>query len=244
MTDAGDVELALAFVLLLAVSAAHAVTSFGFVLLSVPLLALLFDPHTAVVAAVLAGALVTAVGWLRERSRVDWPSVGWLTFGGVLGIPLGLLVFTRVDETVLLLVIGVITVLMTLLMAVRVHLPKGRFTELGAGVVSGALLTTTGTNGPPLVLALQAQRLEPSVFRATLQVIFTLQAGFAATGLAVTGQVTGLVLTLFALGAPAALLGWVLGDRIFHRLSASRVRQVVMATLLVSGSALVVTALT
>lgn len=237
-----SVELLLAFCVLLCAAAIHAVTSFGFVLLTVPLLALIYDPHSAVVAAVLAGGLVTAVGWARERAHVHRPSVGWLTGSGVLGIPLGLFIFTRVEATHLLLAIGLITVVMALLMIVRIHLRDGVTTQVGAGILSGALLTTTGTNGPPIVMALAAQQLAPAVFRATMQAIFTLQALVAVAGLGFTGQVTWLTLGLVGLSIPAALLGWWWGDKIFHRLSARRMRQLVIAALMASGLSLVVSA--
>ncbi|MDO5741037.1 MAG: sulfite exporter TauE/SafE family protein [Ornithinimicrobium sp.] len=236
-------ELVLAFVVLLLAAGAQAVTSFGYVMLSVPVLALLFDPHTAVVAAVMSSGLTTLFGWRRERAHVDGRSVRWLTLGGILGIPVGLLIFTRVDANLLLLAIGVITLVMTVLILARTRLPGGVPAELTAGLISGALVTTTGTNGPPIVLALQAQHLPPPVFRATIQAIFTLQGVVAVTGLAITGKITVLALTLVALSVPAGLIGWRLGDRIFHRLTPERVRLVVLAALLVSGTTLVIAAL-
>lgn len=236
-------DLALAFLVLLVAAAVQAITSFGFVLLTVPVLALVFDPHTAVVAAVMSSALVTLVGWGRERAHVDLPSVRWLALGGLLGIPVGLAVFTRVEADLLLLTIGIMTILFTALMVVRVRLPAGTGTQLGAGVLSGALLTTTGTNGPPIVLALQARALAPRVFRATIQAIFTLQGVAAITGMALTGKITTLTLILFGLSIPAGLVGWRLGDRVFHRLSGTRVRQVVMVALVASGASLILSAL-
>lgn len=63
-------KLVVAFAVLVLAAGAHAVTGFGFVQLSVPLLALLFDPHTAVVTAVMASGLVASVGWVRGRAQV------------------------------------------------------------------------------------------------------------------------------------------------------------------------------
>lgn len=236
-------DLALAAVVLLVAAAIQAVTSFGFVLISVPALALIFDPHTAVVTSVMVGLLVTTGAVVRERRHVDAASVRWLTLGGLLGIPVGLWVFTRIAPNVLLLGIGVVTIVLTVLLATRVRLPSGTGAQLGAGVVSGALLTTTGTNGPPIVLALQSRALPPRVFRATIQAIFTIQGAVGVSGMALTGKVSTLALVLLGVGGPAIGVGWWLGDKVFHRLSPERVRHVVMASLLVSGLVLVLTAL-
>jgi hypothetical protein len=234
------VDLALAFAVLLLAAAAHAVTGFGYVLLAVPLLAMILDPHTAVAASVLAATLVALGAWGRERHHVDAPSMTRLAVAGLVGVPLGLWVFATVDAAVLLMVIGVVTVATTVLLASRVSLPAGRTTDLAAGLASGVLVTTTGTNGPPLVLALQARALAPRTARATLQALFALQGVVAAAGLALAGQVSRLVLVLLALSVVASLVGWRVGDAVFRRLSAEQLRVVILVVLLVSGCLLLV----
>lgn len=233
-------SFALAFAALFLAAAAHAVTGFGYVLLAVPLLAFIFDPHTAVAAAVLASTLVALAAGVRERRHVDVPAFRRLTLAALAGIPVGLYVFTRVDAAVLLVIIGVITILTTAVLASPLTLPSGRATDVVAGAASGALVTTTGTNGPPLVLALQARRLPPVTSRATLQALFTVQGAVAAVGLALTGQVTWLVLAILGLSILASLLGWRVGDAIFRRLTPGRLRALILLVLLVSGTTLLV----
>lgn len=233
-------ELALAFVVLFLAAAAHAVTSFGYVMLSVPLLAIIFDPHTAVASSVAAATIVALTAWRRERSHVDTGSMKRLAISGLVGVPLGLWVFTVVDEAVLLIVIGTITIVTTVVLAARVTLPSGPATDVSAGLASGVLITTTGTNGPPLVLALQAKELAPRTARATLQALFTVQGVVAVIGLGLAGQISWLVVTILALSIVATLLGWRVGDAVFRRLSAEQVRMVVLVVLLVSGLTLLV----
>ncbi len=55
--------LALAFVAVLLAAAGQEFTGFGFVLVAVPLLTLLTDPRTAVVACTTLGLLITSLGW-------------------------------------------------------------------------------------------------------------------------------------------------------------------------------------
>lgn len=231
---------ALAFAALFLCAAAHAVTGFGYVLLAVPLLAFLFEPHTAVASAILAGTLIAVAAGVRERRHVDVASFTRLTLAALLGVPVGLYVFTHVAAEVLLVIIGVITISTTAVLASRVTLRAGRLTDVAAGVVSGALVTTTGTNGPPLVLALQAKRLPPLTTRATLQALFTVQGAVAAIGLALTGQITPVVSALVGMSIVASLLGWRAGDAIFRRLSPGHLRALILLVLLASGTTLLV----
>lgn len=233
-------DLVVAFVVLCLAAAAHAVTGFGYVLLAVPLLSMVFDPHTAVTSAVLASTVVAATACARERRHVDLPSMRRLLLAGLVGVPLGLWVFASVDAVRLLVLIGVITIVTTFLLALRVRLPAGRGTDVVAGLASGVLVTTTGTNGPPLVLALQAKLLAPRTGRATLQALFTVQGLVAVAGLALTGQVDLLVLTLLAISLVASLIGWRAGDEVFRRLSPAQLRGVILVVLLISGAALLV----
>lgn len=235
--------LALAFVAVLLAAAGQAITGFGFVLVAVPLITLLTDPRTAVVACTTLGLLITSLGWFEDRAAVDWRPIAGIGAGAVVGIPLGLVVFASLPVETLGLAIGVTVLFFTALLAVRVRLPGGRPTQVAAGTVSGVMLSTTGMNGPPLVLALQAEELPPTVFRATLQPTFTLQSVLVVGGFATLGQFTATSAALVAVGAPALWLGWRLGDLVFDLLPPERARILILGTLAVSGTLTVVSAL-
>lgn len=235
--------LALAFVAVLLAAAGHAITGFGFVLVAVPLLTLLTEPRTAVVAGTTLGLLITSLGWFEDRANVEWRPIAGISAGAVVGIPLGLVVFAYLPVDALSLAIGVTVLLLVALLLVRVRLPGGRPTQVVAGTVSGVMLSTTGMNGPPLVLALQAADLSPTAFRATLQPTFTLQSVVVVGGFAALGQFTPTGAAIVAVGAPALWLGWRLGDLAFDRLPPARARLLILATLAVSGTLIVLNAL-
>ena len=231
--------LLLVAVLIVAASASQAVTGFGFVLLTLPILALLIDPHTAVVACVVVSIVLTAWGWWLTRADVNYAPMRLLLMGCVLGLPVGWLVFSRITERGLLALIGVLVIVSALVLALRFRVPTGRGVLLAAGTLSGGLLVTTGTNGPPMAIALQAARLPVRQFRATLQAVMTLQSVLGVAVFATAGRITGPVLTIVAVSVPAIVIGWFVGDRIFRRLSAEAVRRVVLSALIVTGVVLV-----
>ncbi len=195
------------------------------------------------VACTTLGLLITSLGWFEDRAAVNWRPIAGIIAGAVVGIPLGLVVFASLPVETLGLTIGVTVLLFTALLAMRVRLPGGRPTQVVAGTVSGVMLSTTGMNGPPLVLALQAAGLPPTVFRATLQPTFTLQSVVVVGGFAALGEFTATSVTLVAVGAPALWLGWRLGDLVFTRLPPERARMLILGTLAVSGTLIVISAL-
>ncbi|MCD6639662.1 MAG: TSUP family transporter, partial [Nocardioides sp.] len=110
-----------------------------------------------------------------------------------------------------------------------------------AGLASGALLTSTGMNGPPLVMALS--RLEPLRYRATLQAVFAGQDVVAVASFVVLGLWSRESALLAVAGVAGLPLGWRLGDAIFRRVPAHRLRHVVVAGLVVTGLSVLFSAL-
>jgi uncharacterized membrane protein YfcA len=114
--------------------------------------------------------------------------------------------------------------------------PSGRPTELTAGAVSGALATSTGTNGPPLVIAFHATGMAPEPMRATLAAAFAVQGSLALATFWAADLVDADVGRAWLVGVPAAIVGALAGDRVFARMDRARFRAAVLALLAVSGA--------
>ena len=217
---------------------AQAVTGFGSALVAVPLLALVSQPVAAVVAATAVGLVLTGGAAWRERSHVDPGAARSLIVFGVAGMPVGLVVLTLVDETRLGIVIAVAMLVMVAFMASGLRIgPRG--TPV-AGVASGALLTSTGMNGPPLVIALIDR--PPRRYRATLQVVFAVQDLVAVAAFLVLGHVDREVAVLVLGGVVGLPLGWWLGDAAFRRIPTARLRPLVLGAMVVPATWTIVSA--
>ena len=224
-------------------AAAQAITGFGFALVGVPLLAVALDAHTAVVAITAVDLVLTTMIAIRERAHIQWRSVFVVALAGLAGVPAGLYVLATFDERPLNVVIAVVVVGFAALIACEVRMAQGRRTEVAAGVSSGVLLACTGMNGPPLVAAFQVMGLSPRRLRATLQAAFTLQAVLVVSGFVITDQFTTGSLTVAITALPALVIGWAVGDKVFHRLAGPQFRRLVLAMLVASGLATLVTAI-
>lgn len=238
MTDLLLLACASALVFVLA-ALAQAITGFGSALVAVPLLAVLVEPSEAVVAATTVSLALTGGAAWRERPHVERRAGGVLTLAGALGMPLGLWVMTVADERSLR--AGIAVTMLVLVALVASGLRVGRHGMVGAGLVSGALLTSTGMNGPPLVMALLDR--DPRSYRATLQAVFAGQDLVAVTAFAALGHMSATALALTVGGVAGLPLGWRIGDRIFQRITAARLRPLVLALLVATAASMLLTAL-
>jgi len=236
--------LILAIIFIVAFAAAtQSITGFGFALIVVPGLALLLGPKVGVVAMSSIGVPLVIWNAIRWRRDILVREAVTISVAALAGMPIGLVVLTRANDRVLTIVIGVTILVLTLWLWRGLTLPGGRTTELAAGFSSGALATSVGTNGPPLVIAFQAVGLEPAAFRATLQACFVGQGSIALALFWWQGLFVRDVGVAFLAGAPAAVVGALIGDRLAPRVHAGPFRTAVLGLLALSGALAVGSAL-
>lgn len=227
--------LAVALVAFVLAGIAQSVTGFGSSLVAAPLLAMVAGAGTTIVAVTLVSLVLTGWAGVRERHHVDVRLARTTGTAGLLGIPFGLLLLAKASDTVLGVLMALVVLGALVLVASPLRLPARRVSLWGAGLTSGVLLTSTGMNGPPLVLAMDSQRLTPHRFRGTLQVVLFGQDLAAVIGFVVIGGIDATALLATAIGVVSSPVGWLLGDRVFHRIPAHVFRRVLLAALAVSA---------
>lgn len=216
-------------------AAAQAVGGFGFSLFAVPLLAVLVGAKTGVVANGAIGLGLVALMVVRNRSGVERRTVFVASLSALVAMPLGLLVLARIEERALTAAIGIFVLVFTWALGRGLRLPNSDMTDAVAGLCSGALATSTGTNGPPLVIALHGKHLEPFAFRATLAALFLIQSSAAFVAFALAGRLTVDVGRVVLVGYPAMVLGVLAGERLAARIDRVRFRRIVLVMLVASA---------
>jgi uncharacterized membrane protein YfcA len=232
----GAVDLWTTVVVVLVAAMVQSTTGFGFSLLAVPLLSLAIPTELAVVVAATLGMLTSSVQAVGERAHGDRPTIVRMLTGAAIGAPFGLLVleFATNRQLKFGLVAVIIAFLIINLRGVTLE-RGGRGVDLGAGVVSGVLNTSLSTNGPPLVMALHARHLAPSVFRGTISAVFA-GTGVITLGLFLaSGRYTADARELLVVAIPTMVGGYLLGTRLRPRIDPPRFRQAVMGLLMVTA---------
>jgi uncharacterized protein len=233
------------FLIIGAAAFLQSLSGFGFSLLAVPLLALIVASKSAVVGSAGLGAIISLAVVARDREHVAWRTAA-IFFGAALaGMPVGLLIIERVPERALQAIIAVAVLGFSALLWRDVQLRTHSLAmELGVGVSSGILSTSTGMSGPPLVMALHARRVPQQSFRATLAAVFACGSISSLLLFALAGQFDAQAERVLFAGAPALLLGIALGEWRFRRIRPERFRTLVLVLLIASGIVSLVGALT
>lgn len=213
------------------------ITGFGFALVAVPLLLVVFDAHTAVVLNLLISFCTQLVLSFRVRKGIV-PSLLVNLFGGsLIGMPLGLYVFLHFNIRSLKIFISVITILFALVLLSNARLKKtvGHWVERLVGSVSGFLSTSVGIAGPPVILFLNHQELSKDKFRATSSAYFTLLYAVSLALLAASGSISKSITYNALYLLPFAFLGSNLGIYLFPRVSQRLFQRAVPLLVMVTG---------
>ncbi|MEO5723748.1 MAG: sulfite exporter TauE/SafE family protein [Ilumatobacteraceae bacterium] len=221
----------------------QAIAGFGSGLLSMPLMTLAISPTRAVVVSTLVSIMITTWQAWSMRRDADVELVRRLIVPAYLGMPLGVVVLSTVGDNPLRIMLGSAVLIAVVLLACNFQLGAGRRVDIIAGFLSGVLNTSLSTNGPPLVFVLQARRLPPAQFRATLSAVFALSNVLALALFIGTGKVNGPGLLGAAVAAPALALGQVLGFPMRRHVHGSRFRWMVLVLLVLAGSSAIAAAL-
>jgi uncharacterized membrane protein YfcA len=223
------------------------ITGFGFNAVSLPLLAVAFEPHHAVVVGLLDALLIFGLALVAPgvRQAIDTRMVLILFASSLPGLPLGAALLVWLDERILRLVIGVLSFgyaagqlsgAIPTLHAKREHAP-------GIGVLSGILSSSVSLGGTPVMLYLSGLGGAPRDLRATAvaYVFLTTLASLAVvywTGLLDAGAIRDAA-TL----APASLIGLAVGTFAFRYASRTLFIRLTLVLLAIGGLVALVAAL-
>jgi hypothetical protein len=195
---------------------------FGEALIAVPLLALILPVDVAAPIAVLLSILIAAVVVAQDWRSIHARSTGWLLAPTLVGIPLGVLLLTRVPERGVKAALGVVIAAFAGYLLLTKRQPRldadSRPWLLGCGFVAGVLGGAYGMNGPPLVIYGAMRRWSPQEFRATLQGYFlpasvVAMAGYWWAGLWVPAVTHYFFISLIA-AVPAIFVGRAINQRL------------------------------
>jgi len=210
---------------------------FGFALVAVPTIALV-EPDAIPVTVMLMAVPMTIVMALRERAHIDVGGFATIMVGRVVGIAGGVLLLELVPESGLTVLVGVMIMLGVALSVGGLDIEPQRWVNVGAGVLSGVMGTTSAIGGP--ALAVVYQRRPGPELRSTLALSYLAGIVIAVGALAAVGRVEGWHVWLALELVPALLLGLWLSFRLASVLDRGWLRPAVLAFAAVSGVVIVV----
>lgn len=194
------------------------VTGFGFSVLSVPLLLLVFQPHEVVVIALCLVPLTSAVLLLAPglRGQVRQRTFGALTAFSVVGLPVGILLFEHFDPMWVTGLMGLVLLAYAGYGLTGVGtLALRRHWVVPSGILGGILATSTGLSGPAVAMYVHGRRVSTQEQTATMSAYVGAISALGLGLLALRGAVSGDDLQPYSgsRGAPCWGRSWGAGGR-------------------------------
>lgn len=226
----------------LAAALTQRLTGFGSGLIPMAILPELVGIRTVTPLVALITTTVDVLMLGRYRARIQPRAIYPLLVGMACGIPLGILALRRLDERVVLGVLGAVICLYALyaLSGFRLPRPNGRPWAWGVGFLAGMLGGAYNTSGPPLIVYGQAREWPPDEFKANLQTLFIFNDVLVIAGHLVARNMTPVVARAYLIALPAMAAGFLAGGRLDRYLNPERFRMLVLVLLLALGLRLAV----
>lgn len=210
---------------------------FGGALIAMPLLVMIIGIQTATPAYALLGALSTLLNTIRLRHHTTPGDLARLVLPALVGIPLGILLLTRVDSTYVTATLGIILIvyavynLLGWTMPPLTHPAWAFLAGFSSGVLSGAF----NAGGPPVIVYASTRSWSADRFRGNLQTYFLIVSIFLLIGHAMSGHFTADIGRMVLLAAPALVVGQMVGARLCRYVEGERFRKLVLWVLLLLG---------
>jgi uncharacterized membrane protein YfcA len=217
------------------------ITGFGCTVLALPFCILLVGAKTAVPVLVFHALVLAYYIIIIDKKSIQWKEFLKIVAFVGLGLPVGIALFTFLDERILKAILGVFMVFIGARgLATSIFNWDSR-RRLPAWVYNGALLLggcihgAFGSGGPLVVIYAQKALPDKSHFRATICMLWTaLNTVMVAQSLA-RGTMTAEIWAITGVTMPFLIGGAIIGNWAHHRIQDHHFTQLVYLVLLVSG---------
>ena len=211
--------------------------SFGGALIALPLLAFIIDIREATPLMTMLSCSIALVIVIKKRQDIQTRNAWRLIVSACLGIPPGILFLSRVEGSILKMVLALTVIVFTIitLTSLKAIQLKNINYAFGFGFVSGIFGGAYNISGPPVVLYGSLMNWSPALFRATIQSYALFTNIFAILGHSLAGNITRDVLIYYACSLPIVGLTIWLGNLIHQAIPAEKYTIYVKLLLLVLG---------
>ena len=217
--------------------ATQGLTSFGFALVSVPIMIIFLSPKIVVPLIIMYSLLVNLVILFETRHWVDLKRIWRLIIAGIVGMPLGTYLLVVLDASVLKVLIGalIIPFAIAFLRGFKKQIKNEKLALAPVGFLSGFLMGSTTLAGPPVILFFVNQGVEKQIFRANLVAYFTVLTLATIPTYVIAGVITTEVISYAIRFLPAVILGAITGIKLSHKVDEKLFRNIALIIITIAG---------
>jgi uncharacterized protein len=219
----------------------QSLSGFGVALVAMGLLPTLLPINVAVPLVSLVMVTIEIFLLIRYRHAFNWGAIWQVIAASIVGIPIGLFFLSRLDEKIVLTILGIFITAYALYALSNVRLPALRHPAwaYGFGLLAGMLGGTYNTSGPPVIVYGNCRGWEPDEFKSNLQGFFVVSSLVIALGHAWNGNLSPEVWRYYLLSIPAMITGILAGTSLDRFVNPVMFRKIVLGLLIVMGLRLI-----
>lgn len=221
---------------------ANGMTGFAFALIAGGTYFQFLPPGEAVPMILTLSLVAQLVHWLRQPGKFGGRQALPFIIGGVLGVPLGVMLSRHLDREVFRLLIGAFLIgySLYLLLGRVARLDSGRFADGVVGVAAGIMGGLAGLSGALVTAWCALKSWDKDAQRAAYQPFIVFGQGFALVNYVWIAGYPHAVAVQSAIALPPLVAGMLVGYGLYRRFDDLLFRRVVLTLLLVAGVLLVV----
>lgn len=212
-------------------------TSFGFALISMPILVKLMPLTEAVPLVVILSFFTNTILLKQTWRHIEIKKISLLIFASLIAAPIGTFLLVYMAPNVLKLIAGIIIVIFSLLLVTNHTFPikNDRAAYFPVGFMSGLLNGSISMSGPPVALFLSNQGVSKEVFRANITVFgFILNIVTIITYFS-SGLVNSTLIQHISWLLPSMIIGTIIGAKSIKYINNILFKKITLILILSSG---------
>jgi uncharacterized membrane protein YfcA len=218
---------------------------FGFALVAVPFLLMIYQPTTVVPMITILGLILDISIILDARKWVNWSKIKFLMATGIIGMVLGVMALKYFEMSSIRIYIGVLLTGFSVasLTGFQRKIENEKVGYAIVGLLSGFLGGSTSIAGPPVVLFLNNQGTSKQEFRANMIAFLlaiycvTIPVYYLNSLLSFSTLVSSVYLV------PSVLVGAFVGTKLSYRVDEALFRKIVLVIVSIAGITSILTSI-
>ncbi|SHJ76377.1 sulfite exporter TauE/SafE family protein [Paramaledivibacter caminithermalis] len=225
------------FIVIFSAGLVQGATSFGFSLLSVPLLSIFLPLKIIVPMLVIYSFIMNSIILYQIREYVKLKRISLLIISAVIATPIGANLLINLDESILKIIVGVIVTISSILFhfGYKIKVDNEKLAYVPVGIVSGLLNGSVSISGPPVILFLTNQGTEKQVFRATLTAYFWILNIMTIAIFIYKKLITIEVLKFTSYLLPALIVGVLIGVKLGNKVEEETFKKLTTVLIVIMG---------
>ncbi len=245
MHDISLIQIILCGLVIFSAAFIKGLTGFGFALLAVPFLSLLFPMQVLVPAMSLFNLITSLVILFKLQEKIKAYYFIPMFVASLGGIPLGIYALQYVSSENLKLITGILVILFSVQMLGKVKVAKhfSQFPIVFAGFISGMLSSSISIGGPPLVIAMNRKGYSKEHFRGVFAWFGAFSSFFTTAAFLMKGMIEMESVNLAFFCLPILFLGSHIGSKFSIKIEQNKFRKIVIGINILTGSFIVISTL-